>query len=187
MPFNAYGGSAGLRRKTVSNFVTECCKTWFLQGFKRIMILTLCMDGSPGVRMAVSRLNKRQRSVKAADFCSLQNEDAFREFCDKRYGGTELGRSEWGLRALMSYLRPGLFRRNMDDRIPIVPSREEYGKWYRRGMDPYKLRKMSPNANLSDFVDTFDAAAGKKLFDIAVELLTDKITRFTNEEDYASR
>ncbi|MBN1307245.1 MAG: creatininase family protein [Chitinispirillaceae bacterium] len=183
-PFKSFGGSAGIHYTTLANVVTECCKCWFFQGIKRIMVLTLAMDGRRGIDSAVKRFGGDRGEDVAIRYCSLQDDDRFRSFCMSRCSGTEYGRSEWGVSALAVFCRPDLV---VENRQGALQDSEAFKQWHRRGRDPDKLRKMAPEASFSILIEGIDAGTGKELFDHVVDFLTEEFSSFLIVQDNASR
>ncbi|MBN1575448.1 MAG: creatininase family protein [Chitinispirillaceae bacterium] len=186
-PFQSFGGSAGVHRDTLANVVMECCNSWLFQGFKRIMVLTLAMDGRQWIDSAAKRLNGVPGRDDSVRFCSLQDDDRFRSFCSSRFTGTEYGRSEWGVRALAGYLQPGLQAGLVVKRKSDPPDATDFTQWHRRGRDPEKLRKMAPAASFSASADGIDTGSGKELFEHIIAFLTEEFSPFLIVKDNASR
>jgi hypothetical protein len=187
IPFKSFGGSAGLHRDTLANVIFECCNCWLFQGFKRIMVLTLAMDGKQGIEGAVKRLNGKNDRSDAVRYCSLQEEGRFRSFCSSRYPGTELGRSEWGVLTLAKYLNLTSAITGAGARASASPDPADFSRWHRRGRDPEKLRKMVPGASLSTVDFGNDAEAGRELFHHTVGFLAEDFSPFLIVKDNASR
>lgn len=189
IPFKSFGGSAGVHRDTLSNIVVECCNCWLFHGFKRIMVITLAMDGRQGIDTAVKRLNKAPGRDNAVRYCSLQDDDRFRSLCASRFAGIEYGRSEWGVRAMAGYPQPALPVSPAVNHRPVLPDAADFKKWHRRGRDPEKLRKMAPHATLSAFTDAGEAGTetGGELFERVVDFLTAEFSPFLTFTDNAPR
>jgi creatinine amidohydrolase/Fe(II)-dependent formamide hydrolase-like protein len=185
-PFKSFGGSAGVHGETLANMVMECCNCWLFHGFKRIMVLTLAMDGKQGIDVAVKRLNGAPGRDAAVRLCSLQDDERFRLYCSSRVAGTEYGRSEWGIRVLTSYLQPELLGEPVAARKGPLIEASAFRQWHRRGRDPEKLRKMAPSASLAAVPGVADAG-GKELFDHIISFLTEEYSPFLTVEDNASR
>ncbi len=175
-PFKSFGGSAGIRRKTCSNVVVECCNCWISQGFKSIMILTLSMDGRKWTGTAAKRLGTGG-SRGEVRFCSLQDEESFRSYCGKRSGIDEQGRSEWGIGALISYLKPEMLG-SLEGGERSIPERPVFTRWHRRGRDPQKLRKMTASATLSPSPVTGGFESGRELFMHVLDFLDREYSSF---------
>ncbi len=188
IPFKAFGGSAGVHRDTLEKFLIECCNCWFFQGIKRILLITLSMDGRQGIESAVKRMTKAPSRINAVKYVSLQDDERFRSMCASRFRGLELGRSEWGIRALAGYLwqEPKDKFINKNKRLPDA---DEFKKWYRRGRDPEKLRKMAPHASLSAFPASgkCDIEEGRELFNGLIGFLGEEFAPFLTFTDNASK
>jgi hypothetical protein len=189
IPFKSFGGCAGVHRDTLSTIIMECCNCWLFHGFKRIMVLTLAMDGRQGIDTAVKRLNKTPGRDNAVRYCSLQADERFRSLCASRFAGIEYGRSEWGVRTLAGYLYPELPGSPVVNNTPPLPDAADFKKWHRRGRDPEKLRKMAPHASFSAFTAAGEDGTGacRDLFERVLDFLTEEFSPFLTFTDNASR
>jgi creatinine amidohydrolase/Fe(II)-dependent formamide hydrolase-like protein len=186
-PFKSFYGSAGLHHTTLSNVVYECCNCWLFHGFKRIMVLTLSMDGQRGIEEAVKRINSCRGRTDTTRYCSLQNTAAFRSFCAQRYGFTEFERSEWAVLSLTSYLFPEMVRKSTNSLHHERVKESMQKQWHRRGRDPEKLRKMIPDALFSGTDITTAIGQGKELYEYTISMLLDEYLPFLTMGDNVTR
>jgi creatinine amidohydrolase len=187
--FKSFGGAAGIHRDTLATVLCEICNCWLFHGFKRIMVLTLAMDGRKAVEIAARRLNKLPGHEDSVRFSSLQDEERFRAYCAANGGGEEHGRSEWGIRALAAFIRPetGAATTVAAKKNSAIDA-AVFKQWHRRGRDPEKLRKLAPDAMFSDSAGgAIDADAGRELFETTVASLTDEFSPFLTFRNNASR
>lgn len=187
IPFKSFGGCAGVHHDILTNFVVDCCKCWFFHGIKRIMVLTLSMDAGRWGNEVVKRCTRFREPGTALRFFALQEERRFRSLCGSNGYGGESGRSEWGLTALAAYLCPEAIRKPVENRHPTTVEASDFKRWYRRGRDPEKLRKLAPSALFSGGDVLPDAASGEALFDATLQFLTEELSPFFAAEDNASR
>ncbi|MBN1757644.1 MAG: creatininase family protein [Chitinispirillaceae bacterium] len=188
IPFKAFGGSAGVHRDFLVNFLMDCCNCWFFQGFKRIIILSLSMDAMEWGREVAKRFSGENTGVR---LMTLQEDERFRRLCHVyENSGASAGRSEWGIAALAAYLCPDSVRVLSPDEDRSSPRSlpESFRQWHRRGKDPEKMRKLFPDALFSESPGELpDETTGKLLFASTLQLLIDDVTPFFTVEDNASR
>ena len=125
---------------------------WFFQGFRRILLITLGMDGDESTAVAVKRLEPTGKKDGHVLVCSLQKNEQFRAFCARKSKMKEHGRSEWGSLALARFFFPDRFNpQKFSLETSTVPDSKSFRQWHKRGRDPQKLRKMTPAMRLSGF------------------------------------
>lgn len=181
-PFKAFGGCSGVSARTFTNSLIECCRGWFFQGFRRILLLTLGMNGDENVAEVIERFERTDRKDCKISVCSLQENLQFHAFCEQKYNMKNHGRCEWGSIALARYFFPDHFSRHeLSPEQLVVPDSKSFRQWYKRGRDPQKLRQMTPVMRLSAFDGNVSANEAEELAKFSLSLLYSEYVKFLSE------
>ena len=170
-PYSAFGGSAGLKARTLTNILCETIRQWYGQGFRAVIIIDGQFDNSEAVDQALRRLKNVKPEMKICAF-SLQRDERVRAFIGQHVQGKEYGRTEYGLSSLAAFIDPGLVREpKKNSPLTKAPDPECYTTWRKRGADPEHYRKLFPNASAGNSACRFNVDFGENLFDFILQLL----------------
>lgn len=171
----AFGGSAGVKPRTLTNIVCETFRMWYFQGFRIFIIIDSLADNHEAIGCALRRLARSNPDLKAVMF-SLQHDERIREFIGKHQPGRELGRSEFGLLSMAAFIDASLVRGpDADPSDVFVPELERFQTWRKRGADPQQYRKLFPHASSSTIAGRFNAEFGRELFAFILQLLEETV------------
>lgn len=173
--FKSFEGSAGVRSRTFSNQLVEICKDWQFQGFKRILLINISSENDEAIDEALKRLNRGNNYVKCF---SLQTDSRIRAHVSRVRSGTELGRSEFLILSLASFLAPEMVRKNIEKTSSQLLDVKQYQLWKKRGKDPQKFRKLFPDGSTSDSISESVSDFGKGIFEFIMTLLEDEYSPF---------
>jgi len=67
-PYSAFGGSAGLKARTLTNILCETIRQWYGQGFRAVIIIDGQFDNSEAVDQALRRLKNVKPEMKICAF-----------------------------------------------------------------------------------------------------------------------
>lgn len=178
-PYGAFGGTAGVKPRTLTNILCETIRQWYRQGFRIMVIVDSLYDNSEAVDLAVRRLKGACPAMNVIYF-SLQRNEQVRAFIGQHFRKKEPGRTVSGILSLAAFIDRALVREGAD-----VCSQKEMGdaessaNWRKRGVDPDQYRRLFPDA--SDGIGGgcgVDADFGRALFGYILQLLTDAVTPF---------
>jgi len=176
IPYRSFGGSAGIKSRTLTNILCETIRGWFMQGFKAIIIIDMLTENGEALDLAVQRLKTSNPDCSILVF-SIQKDRQGRGFIAGEMPGQELGRTERGMLSLAAWIDPALVREGAKEGVPeIPPDAERFKKWHKRGADPEQFRKYFPGASGSAPGKHYSADFGKRLFGYILEILEEKAT-----------
>ena len=175
-PYSAFGGSAGVKARTLTNILCEAIRQWYGQGFRAVILIDGLFNNDEPVNQALRKLKNVKPKMKILVF-SLQRDERVRAFIGQHVQGKEYGRTEYGLSSLAAFIDPGLVRQPQKNQTAaIAPDLKCFDAWRKRGADPERYRKLFPNASTGSSVCQCNAAFGKELFDFILQLLIATVT-----------
>jgi creatinine amidohydrolase/Fe(II)-dependent formamide hydrolase-like protein len=176
-PLMAFGGSAGVKPRTLVNFLCEAVRMWYFQGFRLVTVVDGLLENREAVDQAQRRLGRLHPGSEMLCF-SLQRDQRIREFCSRHASGTEFYRSEHAMLSMAAWIDPGLVRAvSGHDTFTPLPEMERMRTWRKRGADPQQYRKHAPYGSSSEKAGRYDREFGKSLFDYTVTLLEETVTQ----------
>ena len=159
-PFMSFAGSAGVKPRTFVNMLCDISHAYIFQGVKKIFLINAAPFNKEPMAEAARRLEAKypQVSVAAFDINACMGSDA------------GIDRNDALLLSLLSYLRPELFTNEpiCYNKIP----QDQYRTWKKRGRDPQKLRKLSPNGLLLTSQPDICSTRGQEYFELIVETIS---------------
>ena len=170
--YAAFGGTAGVKPRTMTNILCETIRRWSIQGFRTIIIIDSLFDNSEAVEAALKRLKNTSPGMKIISF-PLQHDEQVRAFIGRHVQGKESGRTEYGMLSLAAYIDPSLVRQTGRNDAAAAADTYRYGKWRRKGADPEQFRRLFPECSVSGTACRFDPDFGKELFGFIVQRLVD--------------
>jgi creatinine amidohydrolase/Fe(II)-dependent formamide hydrolase-like protein len=174
-PFQSFGGTAGLKPRTLVNAFCETCRMWFFQGFRNIVVVNAITENSEALGLAVKRL-KASHPDNTVVLFSLQQDERIRAFIAKHQAGRELGRTEYGMLSMASWIDPAMVRpAEKEPAAAIKPDAARYKQWHKRGADPEQFRKLFPDGSSSDIARGFNADFGRQLFGYILTMLEETV------------
>lgn len=178
-PFMSFGGTAGVKQRTLGNIFCETVRMWFFQGLRIIVAINTLAENNAALILAEKRLKISHPDCMVVLF-SLHHDARVRAFIARHQPGPEPGRTEFGMLSMAAWIDPDLVRGPVKDEVPATawPDADRFKKWHKRGADPEQFRKLFPNGSSSPIAAGFNAGFGKRLFEYILQTL---------EEDTASR
>jgi creatinine amidohydrolase/Fe(II)-dependent formamide hydrolase-like protein len=178
--FKAFSGSAGVKPKTMSNYLFGLCNDWFYQGIKRILII----NGIEGNGLALDLLIKRYHNLNGQiEIVSLHSDMAIRDILAGVQTGAEFDRLEFMILSIASFLKNDRLNCPVNAKVDNLPEKKVFTKWKKSGRDPDKLKKMIPSGSLSSIAQEFNIEAGKVLFTTISDYLIKKYSPFLKFTD----
>jgi creatinine amidohydrolase/Fe(II)-dependent formamide hydrolase-like protein len=177
-PYSAFGGTAGIKPRTLANILCEIVRRWHRQGISMLVVIDGVFDNREPVGQALRRLEKSCPALKVA-VLSLHSDERIRAFTALRQSGKELFRAEYGMVSMAAFIDPAQVREPERERSekPLEPP-ERYRTWRKRGSDPDRFRKLSPTCSLSAIAPMYDADFGGELFGYILHLLDEIVAPF---------
>jgi creatinine amidohydrolase/Fe(II)-dependent formamide hydrolase-like protein len=170
-PFMSFGGTAGVKPRTLTNSICETVRMWFFQGFTTIVAIDALSENSEAFELAKSRL-KTSHPDHAVVLFSLQKDARVRAFIAGHTPGQELGRTEYGMLSMAAWIDPGLVRETEKENVlAIKTDAGRFRQWHKRGADPEQFRKLFPDGSSSNIAAGFSADFGRVLFEYILKLL----------------
>ncbi len=173
--FKSFEGCAGIKQRTFINMLTEICRDWIFQGFRRILLLSVSSENDAALEIAMKRLNHNGEKVKCF---SLLSDTRMADQLSRYRVGKELGRSEYLILSLARFLFPELLRDIHQGNARRLPEPGEYQTWKKRGKDPQLFRKMFPNGSTSEVAEEQNIETGRDLFGYIMKILEDEYSPF---------
>jgi creatinine amidohydrolase/Fe(II)-dependent formamide hydrolase-like protein len=170
--YGAFGGTSGVKPRTMINILCETIRRWQVQGFRTVIIIDSLFDNNEAVDASIRRLKNSNPGMKIIPF-SLQRDERVRAFIARHVQGKEYGRTEFGMLSLAASIDPALVRPTGKKDPAAAADTARYETWRRRGADPEQYRKLFPDCSSSNAAHRFDPDFGKELFDFIVQLLVD--------------
>jgi creatinine amidohydrolase/Fe(II)-dependent formamide hydrolase-like protein len=175
MPFQSFGGTAGIKSRTLINLLCETIRMWLFQGFKLIVIVDALMENHETIALVEKRLKSSHPDGKIIRF-SLQCDPRVRAFIAKNIPGMEMGRTEYGMLSMAAWIDSALVRQPAGIDAPTIrPDAENFKRWHKRGADPEQFRKFFPEGSSSAFANNYNADFGKQLFGYILSLLEEDV------------
>jgi creatinine amidohydrolase/Fe(II)-dependent formamide hydrolase-like protein len=172
--YGSFGGTTGVKPRTMANVLCETILRWYLQGFRNIIIIDSLYDNNGAVLAASRRLTSAHPGLDVLVF-SLQRDERVRAFIARHSKEKEPGRNEYGLLSLAAHIDPALVR-PAGQKVPGSPvDSKRFEAWRKRGADPQQFRKLFPESSVSNSACRFDPAFGKELFEFIVQVLVDTV------------
>jgi len=176
--YGAFGGTAGVKPRTLTNILCETVRRWYQQGFRTIIIVDALFDNGGAVDPALRRLKNTNPDMRIIPF-SLQRDERIRAFIGRHVRTKEPGRTEYGILSLAAFIDPDLVRAtNKNHAAAAEVDAERYWTWRKRGADPEQYRKLFPDCSSSGTVCRFDPDFGRELFGFIFQLLVDTVAPF---------
>lgn len=182
--YRSFGGCIGIKKNifesVLRGFIDDCV-AW---GTKRVFILDGTFDSFESVALTINKMSKKRKHAQINMHAyNWQREGMIRSFLAKNLEGKELGRSEFGLLSIASYINPSLIKKNdFQNRVSrSIFDRGVYKTWLKRGMDPEKFRKLSSDCRTSDIDQEPDPEFGKKLLEYIVTFYVNTFNNITKE------
>lgn len=188
IPFKGFSGCVGISKGSLRDVILDLCNSLIFMGVKRILIITAATYNLEPIQLAVNRINGKKR-LECVKFFSLQHNEEIRSFCKSHFGVADYNRCECGILALLIYLFPDIFNKEiLRIQSNITASEKEMVKrWERLGKDPNKLLKIAPYGLLSNIRDkNITREDGKLLFEYILKILKNKYSQFLIEGEYDS-
>ncbi|MCU0608798.1 MAG: creatininase family protein, partial [Chitinispirillaceae bacterium] len=82
-PYMAFGGTAGVSPRTLTNMLCETLRQYFFQGFTKVILIDLLADNSDAVDLALRRLKNSHPACTAMVF-AVQRDERVRAFIAKK-------------------------------------------------------------------------------------------------------
>jgi creatinine amidohydrolase/Fe(II)-dependent formamide hydrolase-like protein len=174
--YSAFGGTATVKPRTMTNILCETIRRWQMQGFRTVIIIDGLFDNSEAVNTALLRLKNSDPEMNIVSF-SLQRDERVRAFIGRHGRGKEPGRTEFGILSLAAFIDKTLVRPVLKKQAASAAGMERYVTWRKRGADPQQFRKLFPDCSVSDTARVYDPVFGKKLFNFIVQLLVDTVEK----------
>lgn len=173
--YGAFGGTAGVKPRTLTNILCEAIRRWHAQGFRTIIIIDCLFDNYEAAEAAVLRLKNTNPGLKIIYF-SLQRDERVRAFIERHIREKEPGRTEFGLLSLAAFIDRTLARPAGKKDVTAAADAKTYVTWRKRSADPQQFRKFFPECSSSNAARRFDHKFGRELFDYILQLLVDTAT-----------
>jgi creatinine amidohydrolase/Fe(II)-dependent formamide hydrolase-like protein len=170
--YGSFGGTAGVKPRTMTNILYETIRRWQVQGFMMVIIIDGLFDNGEAVEEALRWLKNSAHDLNVVSF-SLQRDERIRAFIGRHGGGKEPGRTEYGLLSLAAHIDASLVRPAEKKQATAAARTECYVTWRKRGADPQQFRKLFPECSVSDAAHPFDPVFGKELFGFILQLLVE--------------
>ena len=178
-PYGAFGGTAGVKPRTMTNILCETIRQWYRQGFRTMVIVDSIYDNSEAVDLAVRRLRIDYPAMNVICF-SLQRNEQVRAFIGQHFRKKEPGRAGSGILSMAAYIDRALVRDSAEGiSQKAMPDARGLMSWRKRGADPDTYRRLFPDA--SDGMGGeygADADFGRELFGFILQILVDAVTPF---------
>jgi creatinine amidohydrolase/Fe(II)-dependent formamide hydrolase-like protein len=175
-PFQSFGGTAGIKPRTLTNIVCETMRAWFFQGFRTIVVIDALTENREALVLAGKRL-KASHPDRSISVFPVQQDARVRAFIAGHRPGQELGRTEYGMLSMAAWIDPGLVRETEKGKTSgiVPPDAGRFRQWHKKGADPEQFRKLFPDGSSSTIAAGFDAGFGKTLFEYILTLLEDNV------------
>lgn len=172
-PFKGVSGIVGMRRNSFPTLVTDTllsAKSW---GVTKVVYLVPTDDEATLVKEGIKRYKRKLPKNFKIQTIAWQSLPKTRLLLQEVFADLE---ELWRSEALVAALAHEWFEYDLPGARPAVGiSQEEFQKWYRRGMDPEQLRKMSSALQFSSWSSVSD---GTSFASVLLDEIQDKITRF---------
>ncbi len=167
--FRAFGGSTGIKKNIYESLIANLIKDCTAWGIKYIFIHDGTYNSYPVIQNVINRLKKHRSTKAEISLFNWQHDQIIRSFIGKHFTGMELGRCEFGILSMISYINPELIRsKKIKKKASSLCTRENYRKWDKLGHDPEKFRKLFPDCSTSIIENEIDPKFGKELFEYIV-------------------
>jgi creatinine amidohydrolase/Fe(II)-dependent formamide hydrolase-like protein len=175
--FMSFGGSAGIKPRTLTNALCETIRMWFFQGIRTAVIVDALLDNREAVETAQKRLAASHPGNNVI-VVALQRDGWIADFLKTALPGSELYRAEFGMLSMAAWIDPGLVRDAKETaQKPLISDVARFKHWRKRGSDPEQFRKFAANCSCSAAAQAYTAEFGKKLFEFIVSLAEETVTR----------
>jgi creatinine amidohydrolase/Fe(II)-dependent formamide hydrolase-like protein len=174
--FMSFGGSAGVKTRTMTNMLCEAVRMWFFQGIKTMVIIDALLDNREAVDLARRRLIASLPGNEPVVF-ALQRDARVLDFIKKSLPGDEAYRAEFAMLCMAAWIDPGLVRDADATGKPWSGGPERFRTWRKRGGDPEQFRKIAPDCSCSGAAHAYRAEFGKELFEFIVSLAEETVAR----------
>jgi creatinine amidohydrolase/Fe(II)-dependent formamide hydrolase-like protein len=178
--FMSFGGTAGVKTRTMTNVLCEAVRMWYFQGIKTVVIVDALLDNREAVDLARKRLAASHPGNETIVF-ALQRDARVLDFIKKSLPGDEAYRAEFAMLSMAAWIDPGLVRGANASGKPWSGSLERVRTWRKRGGDPEQFRKIAPDCSCSKAAQGYKAEFGRELFEFIVELMEQEAGRAIRE------
>lgn len=173
-PFKAFPGVTGSRWNSFATTVADLVRSAIGWGVEKVVFLDGGVTAAPHIHTGI----KRYRRILPDDFdytvVSWQNVPALRKELPLLFEGlTETWRSDAALAKLYGEITDTPVR--SVEETPF-PEKEPFQKWKKRGMDPQKLKNITP---LMSFSNWSGVNENEKLLPVVIEAVVEELNRFT--------
>jgi creatinine amidohydrolase/Fe(II)-dependent formamide hydrolase-like protein len=176
VPFKSFGGTAGVKPHTMIKFFFDICRSWAFQGFQQVIFLNLVKFNEEALEAMQRLLAKSDPKMRVLNL-SFHSDSRIRSFIAQHTSVKEAMRCEYGLLCMGVFLYRSLVRPNAQKKGAPLVSDSEYRKWFKRGKDPQKFRKLYPSAYTSS-MEKADPDFGNTLFEFILDLYSNDIQSF---------
>jgi creatinine amidohydrolase/Fe(II)-dependent formamide hydrolase-like protein len=174
-PYGAFGGTAGVKPRTLTNIVCESLRLWYLQGFRKFVLIDALYENSEALDLAAARM-KNSNPDSAVMLFSLQRDERIRAFIAGRMAAKEHGRTEYGILSLAAFIDPALVRVAAPAASRVGGADpDRFRVWRKRGADPQQFRKHFPDCSGPAYNGRYDADFGRELFDYILKLMEETV------------
>jgi creatinine amidohydrolase len=174
--FMSFGGTAGVKPRTLSNTLCEGIRMWYFQGVKTVVIIDALLDNSEAVVLARKRLVASHPGNETVVF-ALQRDARILDFIKKSLTCDEIYRAEFAMLSMAAWIDPGLVRSADAMGKSWSGSPQRFRTWRKRGGDPEQFRKIAFDSSCSKAASAYRAKFGKELFEFIVSLAEETVAR----------
>lgn len=167
VPFMSFGGSCGMRPRTLINLMLELLHCYIFQGFRNVFVINTVPFNREPLEEVKTRISKKYKDVKIGVF-DLNSDSRLRKFTGMDQAESVFDRNERLFLSVLSHLAPELLEGRRGKNTGAA-SEKEYAKWRRRGRDPQKYRSLFPEGLVSTDMGNFDPQQGKVLFEFVLD------------------
>jgi creatinine amidohydrolase/Fe(II)-dependent formamide hydrolase-like protein len=176
--FMSFGGTAGVKPRTLTNALCETVRMWYFQGVKTVVIIDALLDNREAVDLARKRLAVSHPGNETVVF-ALQRDERVLDFIKKSVPGDEAYRAEFAMLSMAAGIDSELVR-DADGAAAGKSwngSPERFKTWRKKGGDPEQFRKIAPDCSCSGAAHAYRAEFGKELFEFIVSLAEETVAR----------
>ena len=169
-PFKPFP-AIGTHHRRFSSLISDSVRSLCSAGVKKIFFITSSPIFSPAIKSGISNFRQMLPADFSYEIIFWQNRRIVSETVSAHFENlTEFFRSEAAIFLLANELKKIEIPQNLPK---LSFSKEDFDKWKKRGMDPEKLRKLSPDFRFSFWSNTTPLPPEFSFF----EKLTDDISQ----------
>jgi len=169
--YRNFGGSSGVKANIYESVITQIAKDCAVWGVRYLFIIDGCYGSHDIVRKVIKRIEKNPAMTIRVSSFNWQHDPDIQAYIDRagKFFGIELGRSEFGILSMISYINPALIRSlKKNSKTENLCKDDIFQRWKKRGQDPEKFRKLFPHCSTSLIENDIDPKFGKELFEYIV-------------------